>query len=185
MTERPNSLGKAYFYCDGVVDIAPYRNHRDWLLDHAKEIGLPEYIHEQPSKALFESYKLGWLRIVWDETGDWSQARHKVNFGHERALYVNGTEPDIWAKLAAITNSKIWAGKIDLLVIEYLDIIDEKPHWTRNEFYRLSELGYVRFDELYKGRRPKRQIAPSNAIWGGDMPKSYGANKQRNVDNDN
>lgn len=183
--DRPTDLGEAYFYFrNKVVDIKPYRNHRDWLIDHGKELDLPDYVFTKSSKALFESYKLGFIRIVWDKGGSWQQGA-TTNIDHEKALYINGIDDIVWANMRGIMNSEIWAGNIDLLVIEYLDIVDGKPKWNRDEIFKIRDLGPLKFDELYRGRQPKRSLAPAGAIWGGDdLPKSFILNKQRNIDND-
>lgn len=179
---RPSGLGQAFFYLDGkVIDISPYRNHRDYLIAHVNDLKLPEYVLEKPSKALFEAYKRGIVRIVWDVGGKWSQgqARKEGN-----VLYLNGMDKDVWNHMQQIINYPEWAGQIDVVVIEYLDIVNDKPKWDRSDMFRGGAI-----EALYRGKRPRRELAPPGAIWGGEpMPKqladSIQLNKQINLAND-
>ena len=180
MIERPADLGAAFFYFDGkLVDIAPHRNHRDWLLEHVME--LPRYVLDTPSKALFEAYKLGWIRIVWDIGGVWQHGK-AANQGN--TIYLNGIDKYVWQSIKGIMNSDVWIGVIDNVVIEYLDIIDDNPKWNRTDIYHLDNLGYENFDNLYKGRKPNRSLAPSNAVMPFYAEETFYANKRRNIQND-
>lgn len=158
---RPKELGAAYFFFEGaLVDIDPYRNHSEWLVAHMDELELPGYIQNKPSKALFEAYKIGIIRIVWDEGGKWQYGRASKG---DNVLYINGIEKTIWRNLAKIMNQQQWAGMIDTLVIEYLDIVAGKPKWDRFDMYRQAQIGWRGFEDLYKGRKPRKGLAPLGA----------------------
>lgn len=182
ITHRPNNLGDAFFYFEKkLIDIRPCRNHKDWLLDPDNNIKLPSYLQTKPIKTLFESYKLGWIRIVWDEGGKWQngKAAHQGN-----SLYINGIDRNIWKNMSGIMNSYHWAEKIDVVVIEYLDIIDNKPKWNRTDIFRCDLLGIESFDKLYNGRKPNRTLAPLNATVPFYAEKVFGANRKKNLRND-
>lgn len=180
--ERPVELGDAYFYFNGkLVDISPYRNHRDWLIGNAEKIGLPEYVHENPTKALFESYKLGWIRLVWDKGGKWDKGKAAQQ---GNSLYINGIDKIIWKNMQGFMNQHQWAGNIDVLVIEYLDIVGGKPKWNRTDIFNQNSLGAEGFDNLYRGRKPKRSLAPANAVLPHYAQESFNANRRKNLEND-
>lgn len=182
ITHRPNNLGNAFFFFQGkLTDIRPHRNHRDWLIDPANSIDLPSYIQTKPSKALFESYNLGWVRIVWDEGGKWQngKAAHQGN-----SLYLNGIDRYVWRNMQGIMNQNPWVGDINVVVIEYLDIVNNKPKWDRTDIFRCDLLDIENFDNLYKGRKPNRTLAPLYAkvpLYAQDV---FAANRCKNLKND-
>ena len=179
---RPIELGTAYFYFDGkLIDIAPHRNHKDWLLDNIKMVRLSNYVIEKPSKALFESYKLGWVRLVWDENGTW---QHGKMTGQGSTLYINGIDRNVWRSMRGTMNNSPWVGRIDNVVIEYLDIVNDKPKWDRADIYSMATLGVENFDNLYKGRKPRRSLAPVDAVVPHYAQESFEANRCRNLEND-
>lgn len=180
--DRPVELGDAYFYFGGkLIDVAPYRNHRDWLIGNAEKVGLPDYVHEKPSKALFESYKLGWIRVVWDEGGKWDQGRTALK---GNSLHINGIDKNVWKSMRGIMNQNPWAGNIDNVVIEYLDVVGGKPKWDRYDIFNQQILGVKNFDNLYKGRKPRRELAPSNAVLPHYAQESFKVNHRKNLEND-
>lgn len=142
------------------MDIAPYRNHRDWLVAHAQEVGLPNHVQDRPQKALWESYKLGVIRLVWDPESAW---RTGAGAGSGSVLYVNGTEKTVWHNLRRIMNDATWAGKVQTVVIEYVRDVDGKPDWYHTDIFKGGDL-----EALYRGKRPRTPVAPSNATFGGD-----------------
>ncbi len=182
MSDRPADLGEAFFFFQGnLINIHPHRNHRDWLIDSVNNIELPSYVQTKPSKALFESYKLGWVRIVWDEGGKWQngKAAHQGN-----SIYINGIDKYVWRSMRGILNQQPWIGNIDVVVIEYLDIVDEKPKWDRTDIFHCDSLDVQNFDNLYKGRKPNRSLAPADAKVPHYTEEIFNANRRRNIDND-
>ena len=158
---RPAELGDAFFWINGkLVDIGEHRNHRDWLVAHAERLGLPDYIQTKPVRALWEAYKKGIIRIVWDRGGSWkSGAAHKQG----NVLYLNGFEKDVWNNMASIINNPVWAGHINTLVIEYVRDVGGKPNWYHTDIFRGGDL-----EALYRGKRPRRERAPPDATYGGE-----------------
>lgn len=153
---RPTNLGEAYFfYNEKIFHIYPERNHKDWLLKNEKN--LPAYVRYLESKALFESYQLGYLRLVWDSVGEW-QVGKMANQGS--TLYINGIEKNIWLNIKSVTNFYLWCGLIDNLVIEYLDIVKGKPSWKRCLILKGEDI-----EPLYKGKKPYRNILPSGTYF--------------------
>jgi hypothetical protein len=176
---RPNELGEAYFYYDNkLIDIKPFRNHRDWLVAHSGQLLLPEYVKEKPVKALWEAYRQGILRLVWDKGGQWKTgAAHKQG----NVLYVNGFDRDVWKNLKRIVNETKWAGQIDVVVIEYVREVNGKPNWYHTDIFKGGAL-----EALYRGRRPRRERLPPNADYGGEQSyvESVGKNRLINHLND-
>lgn len=161
-SKRPMLLGDAFFYYNGqLIDVGEHRNHKDWLVAHINDLGLPEYVLDKPSKALFEAYKKGWIRIVWDEGGKWKQGSAR---GEGNVLYLNGIDKIVWQNMKRIMNEDLWSGRIDTVVIEYLDIVNDKPKWNRSDIYRQSQIGWKGMEDLYRGRKPKRSLVPTHAI---------------------
>lgn len=159
--DRPAELGEGYFWIDGhLVDIRPERNHRDWLVNNAERLGLPSWVSSKPSKALWEGYKRGILRVVWDPKGAW---RTGAAHGQGRVLYINGTERDVWRNMRAVLNHPHWQGMIDSVVLEYVRDLSGKPNWYHTDIFRGGAL-----ESLYRGKRPRRELAPSNAAYGGE-----------------
>jgi hypothetical protein len=178
-TPRPKELGDAYFWIHNhLIDISPSRNHRDWLLAHAVELELPGDISERPTRALWEGYKKGIIRIVWDRGGQWSSgAAH----GRGNVLYVNGFPRDVWANIKGIMNCPIWQGVITTVVIEYVREVNGRPNWYLTDIFQDNAL-----ESLYRGRRPRRERVPVNAVFGGEpaLVESLMANRMMNVLND-
>ena len=77
-------------------------------------------------------------------------------------------------------NQKQWAGNIDVLVLQYLDIVNDKPTWKRYDMYIQKDLGAKNFDNLYKGRKPRRELAPPNAVVPHYAQESFDANRRKN-----
>jgi hypothetical protein len=157
---RPDELGEAYFYIDSqLVDVGSFRNHRDWLVAHSGQLRLPDYVKEKPAKALWEGYRKGVIRLVWDKGGKW-----KTGQGHKQGnvLYVNGFDRDVWKNIQKIMNEPCWQGHIDTVVIEYVREVNGKPNWYHTDIFKGGAL-----ESLYKGRRPRRERLPPDAIYGG------------------
>lgn len=176
---RPVELGDAYFWIGGkLVDISPYRNHRDWLVAHAEPLGLPDYIQTKPVRALWEAYKKGIIRIVWDRGGKWKSGQGS---GKGNVLYLNGFEPDVWSNIQAIINDPHWVGHITTVVIEYVQNVGGKPNWFKTDIFKGGAI-----ESLYRGKRPRRELLPPNAIYGGEPGLMEGvmANKMVNILND-
>jgi hypothetical protein len=160
-TARPAELGDAYFWIDGsLVDIYPERNHRDWLLLKQQELDLPEYIQQKPVRALWEAYKKGIIRIVWDAGSKWKTG---AGHGQGNVLYLNGFERDVWANMRQILNSEPWVGHINAVVIEYVRDVNGKPNWYHTDIFKGGAV-----ESLYRGRRPRRERLPPDAVYGGD-----------------
>jgi hypothetical protein len=158
---RPRELGQAYFWIDNkLVDITPERNHRDWLIHHMDQLGLDPIIQEKPHKALWHAYQKGMIRLVWDPESLW-----KAGAGaHEASvLYINGFERDVWQHMKQIMNSSPWAGEVKSVVVEYVRRVNGAPDWFHTDIFKGGDL-----ESLYRGRRPRRQVAPPNATYGGD-----------------
>ena len=159
---RPKELGYAYFWMDGkLVDVAPYRNHRDWLIAHQAELGLDPVVLDKPHKALWHAYQNHVIRLVWDPESLW-----KAGAGAQESavLYINGFERDVWQNMRQIMNSEPWVGKVKSVVIEYVRNVDGKPDWFHTDILKGDDL-----ESLYRGRRPRRQVAPPNATYGGAL----------------
>lgn len=160
-TARPAELGDAYFWIDGsLVDIYPERNHRDWLLLKQQELDLPEYIQQKPVRALWEAYKKGIIRIVWDAGSKWKTG---AGHGQGNVLYLNGFERDVWSNMRQILNSEPWVGHINAVVIEYVRDVNGKPNWYHTDIFKGGAV-----ESLYRGRRPRRERLPPDAVYGGD-----------------
>jgi hypothetical protein len=158
---RPAELGDAYFYIHHkLVDITPERNHRDWLVKHQHQLGLPDYIQNKPVRALWEAYKQGILRIVWDKGAKW---RTGVGHGQGNVLYINGFDQDVWGNMKSILNQPKWAGMIDTVVIEYVQDAGGKPNWYKTDIFKGGDI-----ESLYRGKKPRRQRLPANATYGGE-----------------
>lgn len=158
---RPAELGEAYFWHNRELHVVhPYRNHRDWLIAHVTQLALPEYVCERPQKALWESYKLGMIRLVWDPQGAWKKG---AGAGTRRVLYVNGTERSVWQNVRGILNDATWAGNIHTVIMEYVRDVDGKPDWYHTDIFTGGDL-----EALYRGKRARRSVAPADAIWGGE-----------------
>jgi hypothetical protein len=178
--ERPKELGEAYFYInDELIDIDPYRNHRDWLVANATKLGLPDYIQKTQTKALWEGYKKGFVRLVWDQGGKWMAG---AGTGQGNVLYINGVVQDVWNNIKSILNEPRWLGHIDTVVIEYVREKDGKPNWYQTDIFKGGDL-----ESLYRGKRPRKQLAPPDAIYGGEQTGEdlMRANKLMNELNDN
>lgn len=176
---RPVELGDAYFYIDKqLVDVGSFRNHRDWLVAHSGQLRLPEYVKERPSKALWEAYKKGVIRLVWDRGGKWREGQaHKQG----NVLYINGFERDVWSNIRGILNEERWAGDVDTVVVEYVREVNGKPNWYHTDIFRGGAL-----ESLYRGRRPRRERVSPDAIYGGEpgYSESVGRNRLVNHLND-
>jgi hypothetical protein len=158
---RPTELGDAYFYIDRkLIDVAPLRNHRDWLLKHQQQLDLPSYIHDKPARALWEAYKKGIIRIVWDKGAKWKTG---VGHGQGNVLYLNGFDQVVWTNMKPILNEPKWAGLIDSVVIEYVQDVGGKPNWYRTDIFKGGDI-----ESLYRGKKPRRELVPPNAIYGGE-----------------
>ena len=177
--DRPAELGDAYFWIDGhLVDVHPYRNHRDWLVSNAERLGLPEYVQDKPVRALWEAYKKGIIRIVWDRGGRWQTGQGK---GQGNVLYLNGFPKDVWANMRGIINDEHWVGHINTVVIEYVREVNGKPNWFQTDIFRDGDI-----ESLYRGKKPRRERLPPNAIYGGEpgLAEGVAANKMANIFND-
>ena len=173
---RPKELGEAYFWIDNkLVNVSPYRNHRDWLLAHREELGLDPVVQEKPHKALWFSYQKHVIRLVWDPESLW-----KAGAGAQEAavLYINGFERDVWLNMRRIMNSEPWAGHVKSVVVEYVRNVNGKPDWYHTDIFKGGDL-----ESLYRGRRPRRQLAPPNATYGGE-PDLWEQNRVMNHIND-
>ena len=173
---RPKELGQAYFWIQHkLVDVAPYRNHRDWLLAHREQLGLDPVVQEKPHKALWHAYQKHVIRLVWDPESLW-----KAGAGAQEAavLYINGFDRDVWANMKHIMNSEPWVGKVKSVVVEYVRDVNGKPDWYLTDIFKGGDL-----ESLYRGRKPRRQIAPPNATYGGE-PQLYEQNAIMNHIND-
>lgn len=158
---RPTELGEAYFYVNGqLVDISPERNHRDWLLAHQSELGLPDHVQQDQKKALWEAYKQHMIRIVWDKGAQW---RTGVAHGQGNVLYLNGFDRDVWSHMKSILNEPIWVGQVDTVVVEYVQDKQGKPNWYHTDIFKGGDV-----ESLYRGKRPRRERAPPDAIYGGE-----------------
>jgi hypothetical protein len=158
---RPAELGDAYFWIQGrLVDIYPERNHRDWLIKHQSNLSLPDYIQQKPVRALWEAYKKGIIRIVWDRGGKW-----KTGPGHQQGnvLYLNGMYSIVWHNIRSILNDPKWLGQVTTVVIEYVQEKDNKPNWYRTDIFRGGSL-----ESLYRGKKPRVERLPPNATYGGE-----------------
>ncbi len=125
-----------------------------------RQLGLPEYVKDKPVRALWEGYRQGIIRLVWDPDGKWKGAQeHK----HGSVLYVNGFERDVWKNLQKIMNESRWQGLIGAVVIEYVREVNGKPNWYHTDIFKGGAL-----ESLYKGRRPRRERLPPDAVYGGD-----------------
>lgn len=173
-TARPAELGAAFFYINGkLVDVGSFRNHRDWLVAHSGQLGLPDYVKDSPVRALWEGYRQGIIRLVWDPEGKW-----KGGQGHKQGsvLYVNGFERDVWKNIQKIMNESRWQGLIDTVVIEYVREVNGKPNWYHTDIFKGGAL-----ESLYKGRRPRRERLPPDAVYGGEPGFSESVAKNRLV----
>ena len=177
--DRPQELGEGYFWINGKLqDIHPHRNHRAWLQANSAELGLPDHVKRRPASALWEGYKTGVIRLVWDRGG-------RLINGNVRAegntLYLNGFERDIWRNIQGIMNHQGWAGDIATVVCEYVEDKNNKPNWTHSEVFQGDDL-----ENLYRGRRPRNANPTKNGVWGGDDVLKEGVfnNKMMNVLND-
>lgn len=169
--QRPQELGEAYFYADDdLVDIEPYTNHRDWLMKNTKV----SVTH--PTKILWEAYKNGFIRLLWDQGGKWQSG---VGKDQGNVLYINGFSNDIWRNIKNIMNEARWVGHIDTVVIEHLKEIDGKPNWYHTDIIKQDAL-----ESLYRGKKPKRELAPADAIYGGDVTNLVRPNRIMNHLND-
>lgn len=158
---RPAELGDAYFWIDGeLVDISPERNHRDWLVKNQESLGLPDYIQQKPVRALWEGYKRGIIRIVWDRGSRW---RVGAGHGQGNVLYINGFESDVWSNMRPILNHTPWVGEINTVVIEYVREVNGKPNWYHTDIFKGGAV-----ESLYRGRRPRRERLPPDAVYGGE-----------------
>jgi hypothetical protein len=158
---RPPELGNAYFWINGqLVDVGEYRNHRDWLLAHAPELDLPSYIQQSPKKALWEAYKKGVVRVVWDPSGVWKSG---AGYNQGAVLYLNGFERDVWNNITKLMNHPVWAGTINTVVIEYVKDVDGKPNWYHTDIFQGDQL-----ESLYRGKRPRKSLLPADANYGGE-----------------
>lgn len=178
--DRPKELGEAYFYInDELIDIEPHRNHRDWLVANALKLGLPDYIQTKQTKALWEGYKKGFVRLVWDQGGKWTVG---AGTGQGNVLYINGVVRDVWNNIKSILHEHRWLGHIDTVVIEYVREVNGKPNWYQTDIFKGNDL-----ESLYRGKRPRKQLAPSDAIYGGEPTGEdlMRANKLMNELNDN
>jgi len=158
---RPKELGEAYFWIDNkLVNVAPHRNHRDWLLAHQAELGLPDVVQEKPHKALWHAYQQHVIRLVWDPVSLW-----KAGAGAQESavLYINGFERDVWQNIKHIMNSEPWVGEVKTVVIEYVRNVNGKPDWYHTDIFKAGDL-----ESLYRGRRPRVQLAPPHATYGGE-----------------
>lgn len=158
---RPAELGDAYFWIDGqLVDISPERNHRDWLVKNQESLGLPDYIQQKPVRALWEGYKRGIIRIVWDRGSRW---RVGAGHGQGNVLYINGFERDVWSNMRPILNQRPWVGEVNTVVIEYVREVNGKPNWYHTDIFKGGAV-----EALYRGRRPRRERLPPDAVYGGE-----------------
>lgn len=159
---RPKELGQAYFWIAGeLVDIMPYRNHRDWLLAHQQELALPDHVVQKPQKALWHAYQKGMIRLVWDPHSLWKAGTGALE---SAVLYINGFERDVWKNMQRILNASPWVGEVQTVVVEYVRNVNGKPNWYHTDIFKGGDL-----ESLYRGRRPRRQVAPPNATYGGDQ----------------
>ena len=164
-SQRPAEMGAAYFWINNqLVDIRPYRNHRDWLLAHQSRLGLPDYVQQRPTRALWESYKQGVIRLVWDQGGRWSQGSA---LGQGNVLYINGTHQSVWSHMRDIMHVPLWSGSVNTVVIEYVRDNQGQPQWYHSQTVRGAAL-----ESLYRGKQPRTELAPADAIWGGDSDHS-------------
>jgi hypothetical protein len=173
---RPKELGDAYFWIDNkLVNVAPHRNHRDWLIAHQSDLGLDAVILDKPHKALWHAYQKGVIRLVWDPDSLW-----KAGAGAQEAavLYINGFERDVWRHMRVIMNSEPWAGKVKTVVVEYVRNVNGAPDWFHTDIFKGGDL-----ESLYRGRTPRRAIAPPNAEYGGE-PQLWEQNHVMNRMND-
>jgi hypothetical protein len=178
-TPRPAELGEAFFYINRqLVDVGSFRNHRDWLVAHSGQLGLPDYVKEKPVKALWEAYRKGVIRLVWDKEGKWRAGK-----GHSQGnvLYVNGFSQDVWQNIQKIMNEPLWNGLITTVVIEYVREVNGKPNWYHTDVFKGGAL-----EKLYNGRRPRRERLPPDAKYGGEegYSESVGRNRLVNYIND-
>ena len=156
--QRPQELGEAYFYAnDDLIDIEPYTNHRDWLLKNSDIYGFQS---NNITNVPWEAYKNGFIRLIWDQGGKW-QSRVDTVYGN--VLYINGFSHDIWRNIKNIMNGERWAGYIDTVVIEHLKEVDGKTNWYHTDIIKDNAL-----ESLYRGKKPKKELAPTDAIYGGD-----------------
>ena len=152
---RPNDLGEAYFWITSkIVDISPSRNHRDWLLTNSQSLNLPDYIHTKKSKALWESYKKGVIRIVWDKNGQWKTVNGK------NTLYLSGFKRDIWTNIKSIVSYHLWMGNISTIVFDYVQDVNGNPRWYGSDIFSGWSL-----ESIYRGKFPRREILPIDAIY--------------------
>lgn len=171
---RPTELGEAYFYIDRkLVDVGSFRNHRDWLLAHSGQLDLPSYVQEKPAKALWEAYRKGVIRLVWDKGGRWQTGQGR---GQGNVLYINGFHRDVWNNIRKIINEPRWAGEIDTVVIEYVREINGKPNWYHTDIFKGGAL-----ESLYRGKLPRRERLPANATYGGEQGYSESVARNRLV----
>ena len=178
-TARPAELGDAYFWIDNhLVDIRPERNHRDWLVTHQEALGLPDYIQQKQVRALWEAYKAGIIRIVWDMGARW---RVGAGHGQGNVLYLNGFERDVWNNMRNILNQKEWSGQINTVVIEYVKDVGGKPNWYHTDIFKGGDI-----EALYRGKRPRRERLPPDAVYGGEpgLAMIRETNHQMNLIND-
>ena len=177
--DRPEQLGKGYFWINGKLqDIHPHRNHRAWLQANSAELNLPDHVKRRPASALWEGYKTGVVRLVWNP----GEGLFKGNVRAEgNSLYLNGFEQDIWRNIQGIMNHPYWAGNIATVVCEYVEDKNNKPDWTHNEVFKNDDL-----ENLYRGRRPRTARRDQTAMWGGDDVLKEGLfnNKMMNILND-
>jgi hypothetical protein len=160
-SERPAEMGQAYFWIHGkLVDIRPYRNHRDWLLAHQDQLGLPSWVHQRPTRALWESYKQGVIRLVWDQGGRWSQGSAHAQ---GNVLYINGVHSAVWAHMRDIMHVSLWSGTVNTVVIEYVRDHQGQPQWYHSQTVRGAAI-----ESLYRGRAPRTELAPTDAVYGGE-----------------
>jgi hypothetical protein len=159
---RPFELGEAYFWIDQqLVHVAPYRNHRDWLLANQARLGLSHTMHDRPNQALWIAYQQRMIRIVWDPCGKWSQGK-----AHSRgsALYISGFESMLWRCIKPLMNHPTWAGLINTVCLEYVRDRAGRAQWYHNQMFDGGDL-----ESLYRGRRPRRTLIGRDAMFGGEI----------------
>ena len=96
-------------------------------------------------------------------------------------LYLNGFPRDVWANMRGIINDQHWVGHINTVVIEYVKEVNGKPNWFQTDIFKDGDI-----EALYRGKKPRRERLPPNAIYGGepDLAEGVMANKMVNILND-
>lgn len=158
---RPTQLGMAHFWIDQqLVNVDPYRNHRDWLLANQVRLGLSATMHDRPNQALWMAYQSRMIRIVWDPLSQWSQGR-----AHSRgaALYISGFEQVIWRHIKPMMNHPMWASMIHTVCLEYVRDHGGRAQWYHHQLFDGGDL-----ESLYRGRRPRRSLLNRDAVFGGE-----------------